>query len=733
MRRYETDRNYKNKLPKLIIENNNASRNDHFVSEQDRKVKNITLSNYNKYIKSYTKTLKHPSSNFYSTDKLKHFVSFNYLNNINLNKKPNFLTTFSEFNVNKQTGIFKTYLNNENNELVNKIKLINTANFESQDLIFYGTKYYKRMNDEQILKYFLEGTFLRKPEYLKYIGINEKNIHPHILNDNDLSFYSKYFENLSKNENITDFKTKNFEVSDIFNNNKLNFVLELKSICLHFEEININEDEKNIDIQNLKSEEINNYNYIDDINENKKSIHKLYLPFKYLPLIYILNFSNFKTFISEILSYDIENNQFKFIEKGKLEEIIESYSENCKKKLKTYKKDNTNQVLKNCLFYENEYHLNNEYYWFIFDKDKNNVTKVFKLKIQLPLITFEMSDLIIKFQRYLNKWLILELIKENFNSWDRYLLFNLFMNKKLRYSIAEIINKKEIKKYQKKIQFIGPIINGHISQKNNFDFFLTEMIPNNINYYYFVVPYQISITKKTDKKFEINDSVCLQLDNARKIYQLSKFFGLMGLFYKSMYYNRYQKKFYFSLKYLEGINNDYYSLMKNQKIQSDITNNEMMKKFICNKNEFYLIIKDCLLCKRHIDIMCNDELKYYKIPDNLYKFILENDDLNEKEIITNIINNVNDLTHLTEFEDKTISVEKSKSFKSLKSFRRKESYSFKYNYNQINSKNKLPKNKVTFFKEDKKAEKEEKDDLMALYKQKIHSFKNVRISLNKQK
>ena len=731
MKRYETDRNYKNKLPKLIIENNNISRNDHFVSEQDRKVKNITLANYNKYIKNYTKTLKYPSNNFYSTDKLKHFVSFNYLNNINLNKKPNFLTTFSEFNVNKQTGIFKTYLNNENNEIVNKIKLLNTANYESEDLIFYGAKYYKQMSDEQIFKYFLEGTFLRKPEYLKYIGINEKNIHPHILNDNDLSFYSQYLESLSKNENLTDFKTKNYEVSDIFNKSKLNFVLELKSICFDFEEININEDEKNIDIKNLKGEEVNNYNYIDDINENKKGIHKLILPFKYLPLIYMLNFSNFKTFISEILSYDIETNQFKFIEKEKSEDIIQSYCENCKKKLNNYKKDKTSQVLKNCLFYDNEYHLNNEYYWFIYDKNKNNVTKVFKLKIQLPLITLEMTDLIIKFQRYANKWLILELIKENFKSWDRYLLFNLFMNKKLRNAIAEIINKKEKLKYQKKIQFIGPIINGHISKKNNFDFFFTEMIQNIINYYYFVIPYQISITKKTDRKVEINDSVCLQLDNARKIYQLSKIFGLMGVIYKSMYYNRYEKKFYFSLKYLEGINDDYYSLMKNQKKQFAINNNETMKKFMFNKNEFYLIIKDCLLCKREIDIMRNDELKYYKIPDNLYKFILENDNLSEKEIITNIINNVNEITHLSEFEEKTLSLEKSKSFRSLKSFKRKESYSFKINH--FNSKNKLSKNKVTFFKEDKKAEKAEKDDFMSLYKQKIHSFKNVRIALNNQK
>ena len=42
------------------------------------------------------------------------------------------------------------------------------------------------------------------------------------------------------------------------------------------------------------------------------------------------------------------------------------------------------------------------------------------------------SNLNILFQRYASKWLFLELLKENFSSWDRYLLFCLFMNKKFR-------------------------------------------------------------------------------------------------------------------------------------------------------------------------------------------------------------------------------------------------------------------------------------------------------------
>ena len=112
MKRYKTDRNFKIQLPKIIIDNNNSSKNIHFVSEEDKKVKNIMLSKYTTYITDYKKTLKYPSSNYYSTDKLKNHISFDYLNNINLNRKTDFFSTFNEFNLNKQTGIFKTNINN---------------------------------------------------------------------------------------------------------------------------------------------------------------------------------------------------------------------------------------------------------------------------------------------------------------------------------------------------------------------------------------------------------------------------------------------------------------------------------------------------------------------------------------------------------------------------------------------------------------------------------------------
>ena len=134
MKRNETDFMYKKKLPKIEIVNNNAKKFDHFVSTEDRKVKNITLAHFNKYINDYTKTLKYPSSNYFSTEKLKHSIPFNYLSNINLNKNLNFLSTLNVFNFDKKAGMFKTNINNNNSP--NKIKLISYSNYETQNINF---------------------------------------------------------------------------------------------------------------------------------------------------------------------------------------------------------------------------------------------------------------------------------------------------------------------------------------------------------------------------------------------------------------------------------------------------------------------------------------------------------------------------------------------------------------------------------------------------------------------
>ena len=720
LRRYETEKTYRNKLPKIIIENSNITRNGHFVCKEDRKIKNITLFNYNRYIKDYTKNLKCPTSNHYSTDKLKHSIPFKNLQNINLNKNLNFLADFSDFHLFTKTSIFNT---NNNNGIFNRNRLLTNTNTETKDHILFQSKFYKPKTDKEILKYFIEGTFLSKPDYLKYLGINEKKIFPRILNQSDFEFYSNYLDNLNKNENLTDYKSKNYELNDFNNQNKLNFALDLKSICFQFEKININDMNKNIDeIEHI----IDNNDSIDfsNNNDNTKNIHNLYLPFKYLPLLFLLNYSLFKSFISEILSYDFKNNQFNFTRKENLEEVIKKYSDKCKQKLNDYIENKNSDILKKSILYKNEFHYNNEFFWLIFDDDNVKEIKVFKFKIIFPLIEFQISDYNTKFQRYCNKWLLLELIKENFKSWDKYLLFTLFLNKYLRKSISEILNKKKgFSNFFNKSSSIGPVINDYYYKKNHFDFFITE-ISLNINHYYFIVPYQASISKKVGENLEKNDSIFLKLNNARKIYKLSEYFGLAGIFNKCIFYNQNKKSFYFSLQFLDDINNDYFLFLQKQKKVFVLSNRDTKNIFRYNGNEFHLDIRENLLCERRvIENVNQEEYKYYKIPEKLYKTIMGDGYNKEKEVVLNLMTHANEILTSNEIDEKSITLSKTKSFKSYK---RKNTNTFKNVTTQfIINKNTFLKKKTENIFEIKKLKKDNSPS--SLNKKKISSFKNVRI------
>jgi hypothetical protein len=119
----------------------------------------------------------------------------------------------------------------------------------------------------------------------------------------------------------------------------------LRSISLNFEEI---------DIKNMEDININNNNYYKDNkdinnkdNKNiKKNIQQIYLPFKYIPLFFLLDYISLKTFISEIISFDIENNKFYVKVNEKLEATVKKYSEYVQNKISMYTLDNNETAFK---------------------------------------------------------------------------------------------------------------------------------------------------------------------------------------------------------------------------------------------------------------------------------------------------------------------------------------------------------------------------------------------------
>jgi len=634
---------YKSIFPKLTIEKDKKKETKNFSS-----IKGISISiqTYNNYMVNYQSLMKYPPNKYYSTERINHFIPYKIIKNTNLNKKRDYYSTLNSFDSLYSNKPTLSLGNIDSKKILNQKFLLISKHNKNKDFF---------INDTEVFKYFIEGMFLNEPERLKSLNIDENKMETHIFDKSDFVFYSKYLEDIITNENFTDYKKKEYEIPYFHKNVKMHFSLELKSICLSFEEVEFNnqkEKGKEKEFENNKDQNDFEKNYDE---EKGKNIQKIYLPFKYFPLFFLLNYSSFKVFISEIISYDKENNKFSIKADDNLKKIIRKYSEYCQNKINLYTNENNESIFKDIIFYENEFHYNYLFQWIIYDNLNTSKikTKCFRLKIIFPLISLKILNYGITFNKFLNKCVSFELIKNNFIYWDRYILYNLFMYKKLRNTFKYILKQeRNYLSFELTSKFIGPIIDNTISKKNNFDFFITETLSGKNHYYYFA-SYKATISSLIHREYDLHDSISFQLNDTRKIHKLAKYFGLVGIFNKCLFVNKLTKRYYFSFKYIKDINPDYILSFENDnKInKGNIINKKYKQVFRNNGIEYHLIIRECLLCEKIINIFNYCELKYYKIPDDLLQYLLNKNNINDNKITSFLINDSNDLLNLEEIEE----------------------------------------------------------------------------------
>jgi hypothetical protein len=113
---------FRNIFPKIITERNKMEI-EHTVSKVEKKVKEISLSveSFNNYMGSYKDILKYPLNDYYSTERIRHFIPFKMLRNTNLNKKKDFYSTFNSFNTSSNRQFLSL---NDSNKILNHKKLI---------------------------------------------------------------------------------------------------------------------------------------------------------------------------------------------------------------------------------------------------------------------------------------------------------------------------------------------------------------------------------------------------------------------------------------------------------------------------------------------------------------------------------------------------------------------------------------------------------------------------------
>ena len=485
--------------------------------------------------------------------------------------------------------------------------------------------------------------------------INCKNI----INDNFV-YLQQSLNGLNYNENPISEKECEFKIKIKFKDENVLFNMKIFSICLNFYEI------------------VEGKEKIQNIIRNK---NKIYLPFKLLPLFYLLDYSDFKNFLSEILYFDEKKGSIN-INHSELNTVVKKYVEYITHFILS-KKDNS--CINGISFYKNELLYQRSFNWIVNDKDESVKKPFYKLKISFPKVIFEKKSDKIKVINHLNKNVLIQVLKKNFINWDKLILFDLFGNRKFRYIINNILTggnkyyKCTIKLYEYDYNNENKAINGENKISKNYEFFMSEAIRKE-SYYYIFNPNIIFII--SGEKNKIFQKLELSIQESKILYEISRFWGVINTLFKCMYKDEMTNKIFFKLNILNDFPKFLYKNPKNNinikddnSVSKDLITNNFLK---YKSKDLELLVSKCLL--KSINIARKDKTYlYYQVPEELYKTILSSN--NNLKILNSIKNNFNEIIKNENEVNILMEEEKMKA----KIMEKKKSYFDKYKNDKIST------------------------------------------------
>ena len=606
------------------------------VSSISKSLKSVTLSSklYGNYINSYSKmtqeyTFKTPRVTKYPLLKNEIFLPIS-LSSLKTKETNNEKKSFSIDTYNTSNSLFLSYM--KETKPVKKVIEEKPYGFK------YGTtkikfdraksantiiaaKDFKELNEHNIFE----------TKFLKLLGL--KNIDLYNSSEEKKKNFLFFKEYVKKpNELDIIFNENNFHKNITFigktsiKKEKMNFKLDIYSLCFKFFSLN---------------------------NNKKKESHILYFPYELLPLFYLLDFTSFKVFLSEIITYDQKNNCFMYIKENLLLKKIKRYFNYISHSI-----ENKSNYINKMTFYKKETNYPLIYDWIVSkcdldevkENDKNNNTdyKCFKLKIVLPKIKFCIENYGMKIIKYLDKNMIANLLQNKFKKWQKFIFFDLFTTKKFKIITNLILSNKFFRIKEKKIH----LNKRHIIQNKVFEFFLTRIGENNSHFYIFI-PYIILILfGEKNKKFQ---KINLSLRESKNIIKFGKNWGTMNTLFKCMFIDKMKNKIFFKLDLLEDNKNELYKVSLEESIKrnkignnlnSDININNSNYKKLSSKNitfkekendklqtkykdkTFEISLLNCTLLKINITSI-KSEKKFYSIPSNVLKIIFSIKDENK--------------------------------------------------------------------------------------------------------
>ena len=537
-----TKSNYLRSLNRRIIDNENNKirlltnyeKQNSDISSYSKSLKSVALNSklYGNYIDYYSNitqehSFKTPRVNKYPLLKNKKYLSIK-------------LQPLTERNSNKDKISFST-------DISNSIFLSYTKDIKPVKKIIeikpYGFKYGRtriRFDRSKTTDSFTAGKDFRElcdinlfeSKFLKQIGIKKIDMNNcYEEKQKNFKFFCEYLKKVVELKDI--FNQKNIHRNIIFNGRtaikkeNIEYKLDIYSLCLKFFSMG-----------------------------NNKENQKLYFPFILMPIFYLLDFTSFKVLLSEIITFNKNDNCFEYIEDNLFIQIIKKYINYIYNSLEnkqeyvlniTYNKKETIFpliydwiVIKNYLNEEVDKNINK----YVKDNFQNNY-RCYKLKIVLPKIKFYVDNLNIKINKFLNKHIIANLLQNKFNKWEKYIFFDLFSTKRFKIITNLIMLNKYYEIPLKKIK-----LNRNYKIKNkDYEFFMTQIGENHSLYYTFI-PFIILTLfgEKDNKKFQ---KINLSLKDSINIVKFGKNWGIINTLFKCMFIDKMTNKINFKFELLE--------------------------------------------------------------------------------------------------------------------------------------------------------------------------------------
>ena len=550
-----------------------------------------------------------------------------------------------------KSAIFPEDDNNDiNNDEVNYIT--NRKEIKKEKPKNYRAKSSLKKKEEEKNKtfnFFFDGDFLQKNKKV----LKKKNKNEFVLKYEEANDYLSELYDIFIGTNV--FNGKDFSRQmkyNIKNNNHTEeyaYELYLNSLCLKFIEQNKN---KNID------------------ENTKKNSHKVYLPFTYLFFFYLLDFETFKIFLSEILIFNEKKGQME-INQNKIKDIIKKYKKYIKDNLDPYFKKGKKDI-ENYEFYQkasynwNEHNFLKIYDWIVninSDNDNTNFSNnqdknkkiIYKVKIILPRIKFNLITKKIVIKKLIHKNIIISLLKQGLNKWEKKILCELFFNKKFRYIINGIFSKKNQNSHsykKRKIYIDKTDYNINILNRHKYEFFITDA-KREFSRYLYISSYEILFFYGRNKdKFNINRYMSIK--DSINLNKYSIYWGYTNTIMKCLYIDNKEKKVIFDFKILENDPKEFFQLKLKTKVGLgviDKNNSENLKSFY--NNGYIKYREEKLLVDMYFinfifvePCISNYILQKYKfrIPKELLDIIIEN---------KNAFNNLN--FHISDFSEEILS------------------------------------------------------------------------------